>query len=70
MGSASWLLTSVAVCIGTVTYAQPSPEVQARISAAIQAAQTSKSTDIDYTAFVNPFIGTGESLFAQQRRVF
>ncbi|KAG1821259.1 glycoside hydrolase family 92 protein [Suillus variegatus] len=54
-----WLLASAAaVCIGT-TYAQPSPEVQARISAAIAAAQaSSRITDIDYTAFVNPFIGT------------
>ncbi|KAG1871275.1 glycoside hydrolase family 92 protein [Suillus subalutaceus] len=53
-----WLLASAAaVCIGT-TYAQPSPEVQARISAAIVATQVSNSTDIDYTAFVNPFIGT------------
>ena len=37
--------------------AQPSPKQQQRISAAIKAA-TNAST-IDYTAFVNPFIGTG-----------
>lgn len=37
--------------------AQPSPGVQERISAAIEAA--GNATDIDYTAFVNPFIGTG-----------
>ncbi|KAG1739257.1 glycoside hydrolase family 92 protein [Suillus lakei] len=53
-----WLLASAAAaCIGT-TYAQPSPEVQTRISAAIAAAHASNSTDVDYTAFVNPFIGT------------
>ncbi|OAX37357.1 glycoside hydrolase family 92 protein [Rhizopogon vinicolor AM-OR11-026] len=58
MGSLRWLLASVAAaCIGT-TYAQPAPAVQARISAAIEAAQKSNSTNIDYTAFVNPFIGT------------
>ncbi|KAJ4483906.1 glycoside hydrolase family 92 protein [Lentinula aciculospora] len=37
-------------------YAQPSPEVQKRISAAIVAAANESSPD--YTAFVNPFIGT------------
>lgn len=65
-----WLLASAAaVCIGT-TYAQPSPEVQARISAAIAAAQaSSRITDIDYTAFVNPFIGTGRSGFFRQLHV-
>ncbi|KAG5638061.1 hypothetical protein H0H81_002095 [Sphagnurus paluster] len=36
--------------------AQPSPEVQKRISAAIQAAANQPNPD--YTAFVNPFIGT------------
>ncbi|KAL5484942.1 hypothetical protein ACEPAI_7584 [Sanghuangporus weigelae] len=42
----------------TVT-AQPSPEVQSRISAAIEAAtNTMNGTELDYTAFVNPFIGT------------
>jgi len=40
-----------------VVYAQPSPEVQRRISAAIEAA--SNTPVIDYTAFVDPFIGTG-----------
>ena len=38
--------------------AQPSPDVQKRISAAIKAA--ANETNIDYTAFVNPFIGTGK----------
>ncbi|KAF8070109.1 glycoside hydrolase family 92 protein [Lyophyllum atratum] len=36
--------------------AQPSPELQRRISAAIKAA--ANQTNPDYTAFVNPFIGT------------
>ncbi|KJA20050.1 glycoside hydrolase family 92 protein [Hypholoma sublateritium FD-334 SS-4] len=40
----------------SVVFAQPSPNVQKRISQAIAAA--SNQTDIDYTAFVNPFIGT------------
>lgn len=38
-------------------YSQPSPNLQKRIDAAIQAA--SNKTDLDYTEFVNPFIGTG-----------
>lgn len=38
--------------------AQPSPEQQKRISAAIEAALNQTGTP-DYTAFVNPFIGTG-----------
>jgi hypothetical protein len=50
----------VAAC--SVVRAQPSPDVQRRISAAIQAATGSGSSTIDYTAFVNPFIGTGASL--------
>lgn len=44
--------------LGELALAQPSPEVQRRISAAIKAA--ANATNIDYTAFVNPFIGTGE----------
>lgn len=42
--------------------AQPSPNVQKRISQAIAAA--AHETNIDYTAFVNPFIGTGMCKFA------
>jgi hypothetical protein len=43
--------------------AQPSPDVQRRISAAIEAAIINGSSSItDYTAFVNPFIGTGTFL--------
>jgi hypothetical protein len=38
-------------------YAQPSPNVQKRISAAIAAA--ANQSHPDYTTFVNPFIGTG-----------
>ena len=49
-----WLL---AAAVGFV-HAQPSPEVQKRISAAIKAAGESNSTNIDYTEFVNVFIGT------------
>jgi hypothetical protein len=48
----------VAVC--SVARAQPSPDVQRRISAAIEA--TTHVPIIDYTAFVNPFIGTGTFL--------
>jgi hypothetical protein len=39
--------------------AQPSPAVQERIAAAIAAAANNASGEIDYTQFVNPFIGTG-----------
>ena len=38
-------------------HAQPSPNVQKRISAAI--ASAAEKSHPDYTAFVNPFIGTG-----------
>jgi hypothetical protein len=52
---AGTLTVFVAAC--GVVYAQPSPDVQRRISAAIEAANNTPV--IDYTAFVNPFIGTG-----------
>jgi hypothetical protein len=55
---ASTLAVFVAAC--GVVHAQPSPEVQTRILAAIEAA--SNAPVVDYTAFVNPFIGTGTSL--------
>ena len=42
------------------TKAQPSPDQQKRIAAAIKAA--ANQSNPDYTAFVNPFIGTGWSL--------
>ena len=47
------------LCVSLVVVAQPSPEQQKRITAAIQDA--AHNPDPDYTAFVNPFIGTGES---------
>ena len=56
-------LSSLVLCIAVFAFtalAQPSPEVQQRISAAIAAAANQTNGTIDYTAFVNPFIGTGE----------
>ena len=41
----------------TAVWAQPSPEVQKRITAAIKAAANA-TREIDYTQFVNVFIGT------------
>ena len=38
--------------------AQPSPNVQKRIDKAIKDAAANKN-NLDYTAFVNPFVGTG-----------
>lgn len=49
------LLAASALHVG----AQQSPEVQQKISAAIAAAANTKK--VDYTAFVNPFIGTDRS---------
>jgi hypothetical protein len=49
-------LTVLVVAGGSVR-AQPSPDVQRRITAAIKAATNASA--VDYTAFVNPFIGTG-----------
>ncbi|KAL5524031.1 hypothetical protein ACEPAG_8204 [Sanghuangporus baumii] len=52
------------VQFSTVT-AQPSPEVQSRVEAAIEAAaNATNGTELDHTAFVNPFIGTNR--FARQ----
>jgi hypothetical protein len=50
----------IAACI--VARAQPSPDVQRRISAAIEAVIINGSSSIHYTTFVNPFIGTGTFL--------
>jgi hypothetical protein len=61
-----WLL--ILAC-AAITLSQPSPKVQERITAAIQAAKVSNSTNIDYTAFVNPFIGTGEPTSNLRRAV-
>ena len=60
----SSLASSLAILVAarSVVRAQPSPDVQHRISAAIQAAIVNRSGTIDYTAFVNPFIGTGTSI--------
>ena len=60
----SYLASSLSVLVAAcgVVRAQPSPDVQRRISAAIQVAIHNGSGTIDYTAFVNPFIGTGTSL--------
>ncbi|EMD37640.1 glycoside hydrolase family 92 protein [Gelatoporia subvermispora B] len=52
----SWLLAASSL-LSSIS-AQPSPEVQKRISAAIEAAAKSNGSDIDYTQFVNVFIGT------------
>jgi uncharacterized protein (DUF2461 family) len=50
-----WLLA--AGLFVSLVWAQPSPEVQKRIDKAIKDAANKKH--LDYTAFVNPFIGTG-----------
>jgi len=42
-----------------LTNAQPSPALQKRISQAIK--NPANESNLDYTAFVNPFIGTGTS---------
>lgn len=57
--SFSWLfVASVALCSFLAAVdAQPSPNLQRRISAAIKAA-AHNGTNIDYTQFVNVFIGT------------
>ena len=53
---ALWVLAAIALFGGV--HAQPSPDVQKRISAAIKEAGQSNSTNVDYTQFVNVFIGT------------
>lgn len=52
-----YLLFALCAFVGAV-WAQPSPEVQRRIDQAIKDAANATGTP-DYTAFVNPFIGTG-----------
>lgn len=47
---------AILYALTTSVWAQPSPQVQKRISAAIKAAATAKN--VDYTQFVNVFIGT------------
>ncbi|KAF7969869.1 hypothetical protein HWV62_25649 [Athelia sp. TMB] len=51
------LLFAICAFVGAV-WAQPSPEVQRRIDQAIKDAANATGTP-NYTAFVNPFIGTG-----------
>lgn len=51
------LLSSVLQWTATVV-AQPSPQLQKRISQAIKAAGNLSASEIDYTEFVNVFIGT------------
>ena len=66
---ALWVLAAVSLA-GVGVHAQPSPEVQKRISAAIKKAGESNSTEIDYTQFVNVFIGTdnfGDVWYASSR---
>ena len=46
------------VALAWVVCAQPSPQVQKRITQAIKAAANLSSNEIDYTEFVNVFIGT------------
>lgn len=55
---ALWVLAVAAGLNLGVVHAQPSPKLQARISAAIKKAGESNSTAVDYTQFVNVFIGT------------
>ncbi|KAJ3726816.1 glycoside hydrolase family 92 protein [Lentinula raphanica] len=50
------LIISLVLLPASLIHAQPSPEVQKRIYAAIAAA--ANESNPDYTAFVNPFIGT------------
>ncbi len=45
--------------LASVATAQPSPDVQAKISQAIQDAIDSPTSNPNYASFVNPFIGTG-----------
>lgn len=52
-----WLRLFAAGAFASAVWAQPSPDVQKRIDQAIQDA--ANKTSLDYTAFVNPFIGTG-----------
>lgn len=59
------LFLAFLAAVTPLSFAQPSPDVQARITAAIGAAKNSTG-DIDYTQFVNPFIGTGTFMIYAQ----
>jgi hypothetical protein len=54
-------LSSIAAlaALAAAVYAQPSPKVQQNILTAIAAAGNGTGA-LDYTKFVNPFVGTGE----------
>lgn len=56
------LVSGIVLLLASTVIAQPSPDVQKRISAAI--ASAANESTIDYTEFVNPFIGTGRPLHA------
>lgn len=55
---ALWVLAAVSSWSFGSVHAQPSPQVQKDISAAIKKAASSHSAEVDYTQFVNVFIGT------------
>ena len=52
------LFPLILVSLAIPGFGQPSPSLQERISQAITAA--ANDSHPDYTAFVNPFIGTGK----------
>jgi hypothetical protein len=57
----------VLAALAALAHAQPNPQVQKNITAAITAAGAAKNTvnPVDYTKFVNPFIGTGAFLLVR-----
>jgi hypothetical protein len=55
---AAWTWT--ATNLVNVVNADPSPDVQKNITAAIKAVASGNGT-VDYTKFVNPFVGTGKN---------
>lgn len=57
MRSLALALASLAAFTSVGVHAQPSPKVQRRITQAIKAAANA-TENIDYTQFVNVFIGT------------
>jgi hypothetical protein len=52
------LFSFILISLAIPGFGQPSPSLQQRISQAIAAAANDPHPD--YTAFVNPFIGTGK----------
>ena len=55
---ALWVLVATSCWGFGLVNAQPSPQVQERISAAIKKAASLPADKVDYTEFVNVFIGT------------